>query len=366
MEENRKELEERLIYTMAAVLTKEQHDEFKKLLSQMDDKEFFGMVEYARSKAKNDASLKDVLNINQELMMTKSQDFLKEMGYNNIKTEFLSDDENKKVWDKTKSSKPTDLIDLNKESVDSLIELISFDKNKLSGIPSDILFLDTVPLPDVMVKCKFSNGIENFRVVIYPDYKQCIDNSDDNHPAKVGAIIIDIDNSKIFMEIEVLKGFDYIITSNIVGYYKLPINVREFIINKLSAGDFLKSFSENLTIWYGIQIALINPIIKNVFVKNTTTDVLKEERNVKKGKSKKKIKYIKRHVLNADDINRRHNSHYERKTLSWYVIGHWRTYKNGKRIFIKPYWKGILRDSKKYNDSDNIRKRDVVIPDKID
>lgn len=365
MEENRKELEERLIYTMAAVLTKEQHDEFKKLLSQMDDKEFFGMVEYARSKAKNNASLKDVLKINQNLVMTKSQNFLKEMGYNNLSTEFLSEDENKKVWGKIKSCKPTDLIELNRDSVDSLIELISFDKNKLSGIPSDILFLDTVPLPDVMVKCKFSNGIENFRVVIYPDYKQCIDNSDDNHPAKVGAIIIDIDNSKIFMEIEVLKGFDYIITSNIVGYYKLPINVREFIINKLSAGDFLKSFSENLTIWYGIQIALLNPIIKEVFVKNTTTDIIKEEHNIKKkGKTKKKIKYIKRHVLNADDINRRHNSHYERKTLSWYVIGHWRTYKNGKRVFIKPYWKGILRDSKKYGS--DIRERDIVIPDKID
>lgn len=36
----RKELEERLIYAMASVLTKEQHDEFKKLLSQMSDKEF--------------------------------------------------------------------------------------------------------------------------------------------------------------------------------------------------------------------------------------------------------------------------------------------------------------------------------------
>lgn len=364
--ENRKELEERLIYNMAAVLTKEQHDEFRNLLSQMDDKDFFAMVEYARNKAKPDASLKDVLKINQNFVMTKSQDFLKEMGYNNLSTEFLSEDENKKVWEKIKSCKPTDLIELNRDSVDSLIELISFNKNKLSGIPSDILFLDTVPLPDVMVKCKFSNGIENFRVVIYPDYKQCIDNSDDNHPAKVGAIIIDIDSSKILMEIEVLKGFDYIITSNIVGYYKLPINVREFIINKLSAGDFLKSFSENLTIWYGIQIALLNPIIKETFAKNTTTDVLKEEHGIKKGKKKKKVRYIKRHVLNADDINRRHNSHYERKTLSWYVIGHWRTYKNGKRVFIKPYWKGILRDSKKYNDSDNIRKRDVVIPDKID
>ena len=28
----------------------------------------------------------------------------------------------------------------------------------------------------------------------------------------------------------------------------------------------------------------------------------------------------------------------------WYVIGHWRTYSSGKKIFIKGYWKGPERN----------------------
>lgn len=283
-------------------------------------------------------------------------------GDNSI--EFLSEDEHKKLWEKIRVYKPTDLIELDKSSVDSLIELIPKDKSD-GSIPSDILFLDTIPLPDIMVKYKVFNNYENFRVVIYPDYKQRINNSDDNIPVNVGAMIINIGSSKIFREIKVLKGFDYIVTSNKIGFHKLSID----IINKLSDDDInilFKLFSQNLTIWYSIQIALLNPIIKETFVKNTTTRVLEEEycnTNTKKGK-RKKVKYIKRHVINTDDINRRHNTHYERKTLSWYVIGHWRTYKKtGKKIFIKPYWKGVLRDSKKYNDLD-IREREIVISDK--
>jgi hypothetical protein len=32
--------------------------------------------------------------------------------------------------------------------------------------------------------------------------------------------------------------------------------------------------------------------------------------------------------------------------MLWWVIGHWREYKNGKRVFIKGYWKGPGRYSK--------------------
>jgi hypothetical protein len=36
-----------------------------------------------------------------------------------------------------------------------------------------------------------------------------------------------------------------------------------------------------------------------------------------------------------------------RRSMIWYVTGHWREYKKtGKRIFIQGYWKGALRDMK--------------------
>ena len=45
--------------------------------------------------------------------------------------------------------------------------------------------------------------------------------------------------------------------------------------------------------------------------------------------------------------------------MLWYVAGHWRTYKDGRKIFIKPHWKGPLRDSK---NKIGIETRERVIP----
>ncbi len=32
--------------------------------------------------------------------------------------------------------------------------------------------------------------------------------------------------------------------------------------------------------------------------------------------------------------------HYERHMLGWTVRGHWRTYQNGKKVWIKPHVRG--------------------------
>ena len=61
------------------------------------------------------------------------------------------------------------------------------------------------------------------------------------------------------------------------------------------------------------------------------------------------MKYIKVHVINSDEMNAAmfgESKTYTRRALVWYVIGHWRTIKSGAKIFIKPCWKGPLRDVK--------------------
>jgi hypothetical protein len=51
--------------------------------------------------------------------------------------------------------------------------------------------------------------------------------------------------------------------------------------------------------------------------------------------------------MNATDIkNAFEKRGFVRKSMIWYVTGHWREYKSGKRIFIQGYWKGALRHSK--------------------
>jgi hypothetical protein len=61
---------------------------------------------------------------------------------------------------------------------------------------------------------------------------------------------------------------------------------------------------------------------------------------------------VRKHFLNIADMEecahtKEAEKTYHRKCLVWHVIGHWRTYKNGTKIFIQPYWKGVLRKVKK-------------------
>ena len=49
----------------------------------------------------------------------------------------------------------------------------------------------------------------------------------------------------------------------------------------------------------------------------------------------------------------------KRHALLWHVIGHWRTYKSGKKVFVQPYWKGALREVKNMEEA---REREINIP----
>jgi len=105
-----------------------------------------------------------------------------------------------------------------------------------------------------------------------------------------------------------------------------------------------------LETWYGIQIALLHPTVKEVF-RNPRTAILKDSKTDKKRK-KNKVRYIKEHIINAEELDKLIYGESDKRTIKrhalvWYVIGHWRTLKNGNTIFVKPYWKGALRELKK-------------------
>jgi hypothetical protein len=60
----------------------------------------------------------------------------------------------------------------------------------------------------------------------------------------------------------------------------------------------------------------------------------------KKNKSNKKVRLTKTYKLNVPDKETLLKKPYQRHIDSWNVVGHWRTYKNGKRVFVRPYTKG--------------------------
>ena len=87
---------------------------------------------------------------------------------------------------------------------------------------------------------------------------------------------------------------------------------------------------------------------------------------IKKAKSKKKghkaQTTFNRHykiftIKNKDEISRSIAKHRKITCELWEVSGHYRTYKNGKTVFIRPYKKG-----KKRNEDITIEKTHLVIP----
>lgn len=355
MNDLRRNVTDDILSQLKGKIPEEEYKRFKTELDVMPDELFFYMMEEAmklNSSFDDMVPLKDILNseLNKN---TKDVDDV----------EFMTGEEVSSIMDAIKKTKPTDIVELNEGSIESLLSLV---KNEKSSVPSDIIFIDSIPLPDMYIAIKCPEGVLKFRVVIYPDYKQRLRLSNQIYSTKVGCMIIEgiggFKESEIFLELGIVPGFDYFVTSNRVGTRKIPSYVKEDI-EYFTCGIF-KLFSSNLAIWYAIQISLLHPTVKEIFA-HPTQGVIKENTtkySSKKGNKKKhKIKYIKRHIINAEDITKRHNSSYNRKALYWYVTGHWRHYQNGKKTFIKPYWKGIMREA---HNNPTPREREIVLPDK--
>ena len=65
----------------------------------------------------------------------------------------------------------------------------------------------------------------------------------------------------------------------------------------------------------------------------------------KKHKKKNKVKVIKRYVLNPEELKKYGEPQRHMSCPCWGVLGHWRTYKSGKVVWINPYRKGKERNN---------------------
>ena len=126
--------------------------------------------------------------------------------------------------------------------------------------------------------------------------------------------------------------------------------------------DMCDFASVYVPVWYGIQVGLLNPSIELVFKNNTVPKHAIVETKDRKGKTKTKIRYVKKIVITDNVFEECIEHSYIRTKLCWYVTGHWRNQatKDGhKRIFIQGYWKGVARETKQ----SSIRDRDIVLKD---
>jgi len=242
------------------------------------------------------------------------------------------------------------------------------------GIPADIIFANTIPIRDCEIwvdeRDQIPNGIVcKYRVVIF-DY---LDSTlklvkkfeeegvfEKPEPFMVGAAIIDLQQAQLYLPLLVEYGNDFLLLGAPFvlrnGQY---IDARTaFGADTINTSYFATLGNQHLLTWYSIQISLLHPKIKYGY--RIEDPQIKNAKKKKSKQTKRRTKLIRRLYLDEAILDRETKGDgINRKTLVWYVCGHFRHYKNGKIIFIQPYWKGALREIKR--NLDDGRDREIAI-----
>ena len=294
-----------------------------------------------------------------------------------INDSFYSQEDNKNLWELINKSKPSDTINLSWENAEDLVayfdkHLVVCDEENKSRhyFPADLFFSKTVPLRDSEITIAASeDGADlSFRIVIFDNYKEIVDevlfkHKEDCEDNIIGAIIINHYKThtgrisyvkQIVIPISIHYGDNSICVPDHLGYVGFNIKMFDIIFNNRTdsvLGYEIQRSVLALKLWYTIQILLLHPNKNTIFTESRTPVESKVISKYAKAKNKKrKVKLIRNLRIHTDHLNDpiiESQGGIERKTLCWYVVGHWRTYKNtGKKIFIQPYWKGPLRETK--------------------
>jgi len=265
------------------------------------------------------------------------------------------------------------------------------DEDEITDIPSDIVFANTIPLKD------FSFVMAGDSSTMYTEVEYIYNVFNEYAVIKVNTNELDVsgvalakpdhlhdivgNNNESFdmtlvnyaaltMKIKFRNEPAYKDTSVVFmltcdpAYLRLPNGIYSWktpttnILDKISDGPVVyidDAMGDELTgllymglsIWYSVNTSLLNPVIKDVFVTHSKPTPVSNGKT--SGTNKRaKIRYIKQHIISMDDVNEAFEKRgFIRRSMIWYVTGHWREYKKtGKRIFIQGYWKGALRNMK--------------------
>ena len=348
---DRKSVQELMLINSAQALSREQYAKLKTWLEAMTDDVFWQVVAECIATAPKDFGYKEQAKLLDEVRNVNGITS-KNSAMHDLQMRVISDEETDRVWKRIISSRPSDEIKLTGDEDSRLIKLWEKETENVT-IPSDLFFANTIPLLDCRItvdetECRENGHVIPYRVVVFPDYAERIHTADENEPVNVGAIVNNpVTGPCCFTPFYVVKGVDSIMFSG-VGYH----GVTEESIRKAQAAMTMQDLSQMaiafLETWYGIQIALLHPTMREVF-RHPKTAPDTTDSPTHGAKRKNRVKYIKVHVINSDEMNAAmfgESRNYTRHALVWYVIGHWRTLKNGAKIFIKPCWKGPLRDVK--------------------
>ena len=276
--------------------------------------------------------------------------------------------------------KITDIIYLNHEQDAALIDLwersaISKRTDMGMPIPSDLFFAKTIPLHNFMVQLDEMDESGSGDMVYA--FFFLMDEELNGIPMKIefpeGLTYINYvmnilfthgnDPSMICARIATQDGNDRLFAFEVCAFNEKKKSKR-FTREEMERYNLSQWLGAFLETWYGIEIAMLHPTVKEVFVHPK----VKKEKISKKDRAEyghKVYRYVKHHYTTDDELNDaiygKESHPFNRKALIWYVSGHWREYKTGKKVFIQPYWKGALRATKKAEP----RNREIVIEKEV-
>lgn len=273
--------------------------------------------------------------INDNEKMAQAIQLLKQYGPNKL----YAHDNGMQAAGYLKKSKHSDEIWLDHDSYMALKEF----REKMVGddvdLISDVIWSGTIPLKDFIVSVTKEYRI---RFCIFDESLEHLEEVPEGKVAMVGALQEMRD--KTFWLLGVTKGEN-----------KCDMSLEYFSQDGVYAGEtqIFDVIKELWKMWHGIQLALLHPQTKEVFA---NPQKVKERRKAKEdGKKKRETWYVRRHVINGEDMKHTMRE-IQRHCQCWYVIGHWRHYKNGRTVYIDGYWKGPMRETKGNLDSGRNRK----------
>lgn len=285
-----------------------------------------------------------------------------------------------KKMEKRLITKPTHDVKIANGFGNKLMDICDKSNTNIAenAIPSDILFAKTVPMTDFNIEII---GFEQrktihptVRVVLFDDYQSSIDLIDPNDDTLftgLGVVMftykkpLDLSLYVVFgvfpndEEIFILNQICLYGCTSAIEYQNKMRRYNSLIFSEKQMNMLARSI---LKMWYGIQISLLNPVIKEGFHRETQLVEKPTPTPNKKNSKKPPIRYKKVVYLTDEFIesDERIKKIFTRKTQCWYVTGHWRNQatKDGHRkIFIQGYWKGISRDTK----TADPRERELVV-----
>ena len=234
---------------------------------------------------------------------------------------------------------------------------------KLDGtIPADLVITGQLPITDVKVKLigegeAIVNGEpkkvteQEVRFRLEPPKKV-------KGTMSVGFIAFPANGGYMTADVVVEEGKDYLSWGGL-GYAKngVFLYAEQYSDNEEEIRRATEDMGSWLAIWYVIEIALLHPQIREAI-----PSPKREAKTVWKGKrrNKRTTTYVRKHYIRKNAVTEAiGGGKRTRRTLAWYVIGHWRHYKDGHTVFIKGYWKGALREM--HQNVDEGRDRTIAV-----